>query len=176
MRKSRALTGPQGGTLTLELVPAVRVLEHLHVRLLAPGATEADTLNRKDVAVHDGIATINLGPVVRGTRLDVQVQVESATSARTLVVRGKATARLRPDLVVAAVRTPAQTLSTRPIDVVADVSTCGRPLGSRCSSHTETVIERAEVVALAQMRTNAERTREPAERAQAKLETDSRRR
>ena len=120
--KLTALTGPQGGTLTLDLVPAVRVLEHVHVRLLAPGATEADTLNRKDVAVRDGSATINLGPVVRGTRLDVQVQVEAPTSSRTLVARGKATARLRPDLVVAAVRAPAQTLSTRPIDVVADVS------------------------------------------------------
>ncbi|HET9506948.1 MAG TPA: hypothetical protein VFO81_03315 [Gaiellaceae bacterium] len=118
----RALTGPQGGTLTLELAPTVRVLEHVHVRLLAPGATEADALNRKNVTVRDGIATINLGPVVRGTRLDVQVQVESATPGRTLVVRGKTTARLRPDLVVAAVRAPAQTLSTRPIDVVADVS------------------------------------------------------
>ena len=120
--KLTALTGPRGGTLTLDLVPAVRVLEHVHVRLLAPGATEADTLNRKDVAVRDGSATINLGPVVRGTRLDVQVQVEAPASSRTLVARGKATARLRPDLVVAAVRAPAQTLSTRPIDVVADVS------------------------------------------------------
>jgi hypothetical protein len=52
----------------------------------------------------------------------VQVQVEPATSSRTLVVCGKTTALLRPDLVVAAVRAPAQTLSTRPIDVVADVS------------------------------------------------------
>jgi hypothetical protein len=118
----RALTGPQGGTLTLALTPAVRVLEHVHVRLLAPGATEADALNRKNVAVHDGVATIGLGPVVRGTRLDVQVQVESTTSSRTLVVRGRAIARLRPDLVVAAVRAPAQTLSTRPIDVVADIA------------------------------------------------------
>ena len=31
---------------------------------------------------------------------------------------------------------------------MAESATCGRPLGSRCSSHTETVIERAEVVAL----------------------------
>jgi hypothetical protein len=116
----RALTGPQGGTLTIELAPAVRVLEHVHVRMLAPGAIEADALNRKNVVVRDGAATIGLGPVVRGTRLDVQVQI--GPDSRTVVVRGKTTARLRPDLVVAAVRAPSQTLSTRPIEVVADVS------------------------------------------------------
>ena len=116
----RALTGPQGGTLTIELAPAVRVLEHVHVRMLAPGEIEADALNRKNVVVRDGAATIGLGPVVRGTRLDVQVQI--GPDSRTLVVRGKTTARLRPDLVVAAVRAPSQTLSTRPIDVAADVS------------------------------------------------------
>ena len=120
--KLTALTGPQGGTLTIELASAARVLEHVHVRLLAPGASEVDTIHRKDVEVDEGVATIDLGPVVRGTRLDVQVQVKLETSSRTLFVSGKTTARLRPDLVVTAVLAPSQTLSTRPIDVVADVS------------------------------------------------------
>ena len=119
--KLTALTGPQGGTLTIELATA-RVLEHVHVRLLAPGATEVDTIHRNDVVVDEGVATIDLGPVVRGTRLDVQVQVKLEASPRTLFVSGKTTARLRPDLVVTAVLAPPQTLSTRPIDVVADVS------------------------------------------------------
>ena len=120
--KLTALTGPQGGTLAIELAPALRVLEHVHVRLLAPGATDVDMIHRTNVVVREGVATIDLGPVVRGTRLDVQVQVELEASPRTLIVRGTATARLRPDLVVTAVRAPSQTLSTRPIEVVADVS------------------------------------------------------
>ena len=120
--KLTALTGPQGGTLTIELTPALRVLERVHVRLLAPGATEVDMIHRTDVVVREGVATIGLGPVVRGTRLDVQAQVKLEASPRTLIVRGTTTARLRPDLVVTAVHAPPQTLSTRPIDVVADVS------------------------------------------------------
>ena len=120
--KLTALTGPQGGTLTIELTPALRLLERIHVRLLAPGATEVDMIHRTDVPVREGVATIGLGPVVRGTRLDVQMQVKLEAAPRTLIVRGTATARLRPDLVVSAVHAPPQTLSSRPIDVVADVS------------------------------------------------------
>ena len=41
---------------------------------------------------------------------------------RTEIHRGEAIVKLRPDLAVAAVHAPPQTLSTRPIDVVADIS------------------------------------------------------
>ena len=120
--KLAALTGPQGGTLTIGLAPAPSLFEHVHVRLLAPGATKVDTIHRKDVVVQEGVATIGLGPIVAGTRLDVEVQFEREGSPRTVFAGGTTTARLRPDLVVTAVHAPSQTLSTRPIDVVADVS------------------------------------------------------
>jgi hypothetical protein len=117
-----ALTGPAGGTLAIETAPAVETLEHVHVRLREPGAAEDDvrTINLNDVRARGGEATIRLGTVVRGTLVEAVVQVKD-TSSRTLVLRGRATVRLRPDLVVAAVQAPPQTLSTRPIDVVAEV-------------------------------------------------------
>jgi hypothetical protein len=70
--------------------------------------------------VTQGVATVKLGAVPRGTAIQATVQIERPT--RTLVLREATIARLRPDLVVVAVHAPAQTLSTRPIDVVADVT------------------------------------------------------
>ena len=117
-----ALTGPQGGTLAIEVAPAVEELEHVHLQLRAPNATEVVTRNLKGVPAAQGIATIELGPLVRGTVVDAKVQIRDASQPRTLVVRGETIARLRPDLVVAAVHAPPQTLATRAIDVVADVA------------------------------------------------------
>ena len=57
----------------------------------------------------------------RGAKVEVQVHVREDEPPRTTILRGDAIARLRPDLVVAAVYAPEQTLSTRPIDVVADI-------------------------------------------------------
>src|SRR5687767_3021154 len=68
--KLTALTGPQGGSLAIEVVPAVQVLAHVHLRLRAPDAAEdaeARTLDLNNVPVSDGVATIDLGPVARGT-------------------------------------------------------------------------------------------------------------
>ena len=115
-----ALTGPQGGTLALEVEPAVEELEHVHLQLREPNETEVKTRNLKAVRVTQGVATVMLGTVPRGTTIHATVQIERAT--RTVVLREDAIARLRPDLVVAAVHAPPQTLSTRAVDVVADVT------------------------------------------------------
>src|SRR5262245_65220575 len=67
-----ALTGPKGGTLAIEAPAGVEAFEHVHVRLIAPdGATPEQAanqiLNANDVRVEDGIATLDLGPLARGT-------------------------------------------------------------------------------------------------------------
>ena len=120
------LTGPQGGELTIDVDPAagsvgVRSFEHVHVSLRSTLAQEK-IVNLKDEPAPNGVATIELGPLERGAAVGVIVQVRGEPSSRTVVLRGEATAKLRPDLVVAAVHAPPQTLTTRPVDVVADVA------------------------------------------------------
>src|SRR5436190_14935984 len=120
------LTGPQGGTLTVRLetasnAPVIDQLAKVHV-WTSRDQTEGDSLTFKDVPVHDGIATVELGPLDRGSLVDVQVHVRPGTPALTYVLRGETTALLRPDLAVTAVYAPLQTLTTRPIDVQAEIA------------------------------------------------------
>ncbi|MET0938911.1 MAG: hypothetical protein ABWY51_06790 [Gaiellaceae bacterium] len=123
----RALTWHEGGDVRIT-VPAgeggaaIGRFEHVQVRMTPPGAAEPTrVLNRKDVAAEQGVAGVPLGEVERGTKVEVQVHVREDDSPRTTILRGDAIARLRPDLVVAAVYAPEQTLSTRAVDVVADI-------------------------------------------------------
>ena len=127
MLELRALTWHEGGDVRIT-VPAeeggaaIGLFEHVQVRLTPPGEAEPSrVLNRKDVAAEQGVAGVALGDVERGTKVDVQVHVREDETSRTTILRGDTIARLRPDLVIAAVYAPAQTLSTRPVDVVADV-------------------------------------------------------
>ena len=83
-----------------------------------------------DVAAPDGVAEIKLGPVERGANVTAMVHVRSGTSAALVPLRRVAIALLRPDLVVAAVHAPPQTLTTRPVDVVADVSELNGDVGA----------------------------------------------
>ncbi len=124
------LTGPQGGVLRLEVdaeapAPAVETLKHVHV--LVNGVMIRVL---KDVAAPEGVAEIELGPVARGATVSAKVHVRDATSQGLVQLRRAAIARLRPDLVVAAVHAPPQTLSTRPVDVVADVSELNGDVGA----------------------------------------------
>ena len=124
-----ALTGPAGGDLTIT-VPAsaggadIDEFELVQVRLIAPVETDEKPnriINLKAVASRRGSATIDLGPLERGTAVDVQLHIRDLKPPRTRILHGDGIAKLRPDLVVAAVHAPEQTLSTRPIDVVADI-------------------------------------------------------
>ena len=92
----------------------------MHVSLRSAVADDK-ILNLKDVPAPNGVATIELGPLERGAAVGVMVQVRGEQSPRTVILRADVTARLRPDLVVTAVHAPPQTLTTRPVDVVADV-------------------------------------------------------
>jgi hypothetical protein len=116
----RALTGPKGGTLDVRA--ATQELDHVHVQLYAPDTpedAEPETLDFKHVELDDSAATLPLGTVERGTRLAVMAQ--SRVGNRTVVSRGAAVARLRPDIVVTAVDAPPQTLSVTPVDVSVEI-------------------------------------------------------
>ena len=78
----------------------------------------------------DGSATVEIASLERGTAVIVQLHVREQSPPRTRVLRGATTAMLRPDLVVAALHAPQQTLSTRPVDVVADVAELNTDTGA----------------------------------------------
>ncbi len=137
----RALTGPKGGDVTITVPAAsggaaVESFEHVQVTLTPPeGADDPSTsvLNLKDVPADSGVANVVLGPLESGTHLEVQVHVREAKPPRTTILRGDTIVKLRPDLVVAAVDAPPQTLSTRPIDVVADIDELNGETGAKAT-------------------------------------------
>ena len=63
----------------------------------------------------------------------MQLHVRELKPPRTRILRGDGIAKLRPDLVVAAVHAPEQTLSTRPIDVVADIDELNADTGANAT-------------------------------------------
>ena len=120
-----ALTGPEGADLYIDAPAGAAAFEHVHVQVRAPegsGERANRIINLKDVAAPGGVATIDLGEVGRGATVSADVHVRGASPPRTAIHRGETIAKLRPDLTVAALHAPAQTLSTRAIDVVADIS------------------------------------------------------
>ena len=63
----------------------------------------------------------------------MQAHVREQTPPRTRILRGATITLLRPDLVVTALHAPPQTLSTRPIDVVADVAELNTDSGAKAT-------------------------------------------
>jgi hypothetical protein len=121
-----SLTGPRGAEATLAVTPAagcaqVETLKKLQLKTFTSAGKVDDVRNLTDVPAPHGVATVELGQLDQGRRVEAQVLVQADDPSRTYVLHGEATARLRPDLVVAAVHAPAQTLTTRPVDVEADV-------------------------------------------------------
>ena len=131
-----ALTGPEGADLYIDAPAGAVAFEHVHVQIRAPeGSAEPATriINLKDVAAPGGVATIDLGEVGRGAIVSTEAHVREASPPRTAIHRGETIAKLRPDLTVAAVHAPAQTLSTRAIDVVADISELNLETGAKAT-------------------------------------------
>ena len=132
-----ALTGPQGGSITISTPDRtdVDVFPEIHVKLIAPAGSESPqrVLNLNDVPAEDGSATVTVDPLER-TEVIVQAHVREQAPPRTVIRRGTTTAKLRPDLVVAAVHAPPQTLSTRPVDVVADVAELNTDVGATATA------------------------------------------
>ena len=127
------LTGPQGGDLRIQVVPKpgeAAVSEIRQVRVQVNGKLIRDV---KDVSAPGGVALVDLGSVVRGAAVSVKVHFRGDDTRQLLELRSAATARLRPDLVVADVHAPPQTLSTRAIDVVADISERNSDTGAQAT-------------------------------------------
>ena len=67
----------------------------------------------------------------------MDVHVRESSPPRTVIHRGETVVKLRPDLAVAAVYAPPQTLTTRAIDVVADISELNRETGATATVDAE---------------------------------------
>ncbi|HEU0335487.1 MAG TPA: hypothetical protein VFR43_02980, partial [Gaiellaceae bacterium] len=122
-----ALTGPKGADLALAVTAAsgceqAASLKKVQLKIYAADRSLADVRNLKDVPAPGGAADVDLGPLERGRLVEAEVLVQTGAPPRTYVLRGEAVTRLRPDLVVEAVNAPAQTLTTRPVDLYADVA------------------------------------------------------
>jgi hypothetical protein len=121
----RALTGPAGADLTLEVRSLADgctrpdVLKKVQVKTFDADGKLADVRNLKDIPAPEGSANVDLGSLPRGRRLEADVLVQNGP---TYVLRGETTSLLRPDLTLAAVQAPPQTLTTRPIDVRAELA------------------------------------------------------
>ena len=131
-----ALTGPAGADLYIEAPAGATAFEHVHVQIRAPEGSDAQAnriVNLKDVAAPGGVATIDLGEIGRGATVSTEVHVREESPPRTAIHRGETIVKLRSDLAVAAVHAPPQTLSTRPIDVVADISELNLETGAKAT-------------------------------------------
>jgi hypothetical protein len=122
-----ALTAPRGATIRLTVKPAEgcappETLESVQLKTFAADGSRENVRDHTGVAAPGGVASFELGPLERDRLVKAQVQFETDSGPRTYVVRGQTTARLRPDLAVASVQAPTQTLTTRPIDVRAEIA------------------------------------------------------
>ena len=131
---STVLTGPAGADLTVHVATAVGCtapskLKKLQVKTFA-GDKLDDVRNLNDIALESGSATIELGQLARGSRVESDALIHADATNRTWQARTQANALLRPDLTIIAVRAPAQTLTVRPVDVVADVAELNGDVGA----------------------------------------------
>jgi hypothetical protein len=121
------LTGPQGADLTLEIGTApgsepIEVLEKVRLKILAAKGAKKQVRVFEDVPAPGGVANIGLGPLERGRQVRSRIVMRGERPRRTYELVGETTSLLRPDLAVEAVQGPAQTLTTRPIDVSAEIA------------------------------------------------------
>jgi hypothetical protein len=130
-----ALTGPQGAELTVEIAAVtgakpVDTLPKVQVKVFGGDDAVEDVRNVNDVPAPGGVATIALGQLPRDRLLEVLVHVKPS---RTYVLRGETRTRLRPDLVVASIAAPQQTLTTRPVDIRAEIAELNGDTGGQAT-------------------------------------------
>jgi hypothetical protein len=121
-----ALTGPSRTDVGLRLTSApdcaaVTTVKHVQIKTYNATGKLERTVNLQNVDVQDGIGGVALPRLDRGLRVEVDGLVQTGTPARTYPVQDATTARLRPDLAVASVDAPVQTLTSRPVDVQAEI-------------------------------------------------------
>jgi hypothetical protein len=117
-----ALVGPAGTDLVVALPAGTTTVRKLVVTILSP-STAGRPKNRvvafADVPVVNGRATVALDDAPRGS--DIRFDAAYGDGSTEVPRSGNAIARLRPDLRVAAVHAPPQTLTRDPVDVVVDL-------------------------------------------------------
>ena len=118
--EGQVLVGPKGADLVVVLPAGTETVRKILVSIYSSDPT-AKPRNRTaaflDVPVEDGRAVVDLGVVPRGSDVGFEARYGDDLAPRN----GRTTAKLRPDLRVAAVHAPARTLTTEPVDVVADL-------------------------------------------------------
>jgi hypothetical protein len=122
-----ALTGPARTDVALRFTAApgcgpVTSVKHVQVKTFTAAGKVADVQKFDDVEAHESVALLTLDRVDRGRRIEVDALVQTGTPPRTFPVSDTTTAQLRPDLVVTFVDAPPQTLTTRPVDVSAEIA------------------------------------------------------
>jgi hypothetical protein len=121
-----ALTGPQGADITFDVATApgfepIHVLKKVQLKTFDTDGAVERVQNLKDVSAPGGVANLDLGMLERGRLIETHILVQTDPAARTYQLRGETTTLLRPDLTVEGVYAPSQTLTTRPIDVSAEI-------------------------------------------------------
>jgi hypothetical protein len=133
-----ALTGPAGADLTIGVDPAqgcppVDSLKKIQLKTYRADGKLDDVRNITDKAAPGGVARIDLGQLPRNRRVEADVLVQAGPDAQTHVVRGHTITLLRPDVTVAAVQAPAQTLTTRTIAVQAEIGELNGDVGANAT-------------------------------------------
>jgi hypothetical protein len=130
-----ALTAPGGAELALRLTTGPGCVEPL-----ALARVNVRTIDRRgrvravhvldDVPLAGGTATVDLGAVRPGETLDVRARLRTDEPRRAWILRAQTLVLLRPDLVVASLTAPAQTLASRPADVTAQIRELNGEVGA----------------------------------------------
>jgi hypothetical protein len=118
--EGQVLVGPKGADLIVILPPGTETVRKILVSIYSADPTAKPrnrTLLFSDVPVEDGRAVVDLGVVPRGSDVGFEARYGDDLVPRN----GRATAKLRPDLRVAAVHAPPRTLTTRRVDVTVDL-------------------------------------------------------
>ena len=132
------LTGPGGADLTLRVTTAAGCAVPTSLKKLQVKTWNSDerleVSNLKDVPLAaSGTASVGLGGLARGNRVEADALIDPGDGTGIEVVRSGAVALLRPDLVVASVQAPAQTLSVRAVDVRAEIAERNGDVGAKAT-------------------------------------------
>ncbi len=132
--ESAVLTGPAGADLTVRVqtaegCAAPTELKKLQIKTFV-GDKLDDVRNLMGVALESGAVTLELGQLARGSRVESDALIQTQSPSRTWQARTETNALLRPDLTVATVQAPTQTLTVRPIDLVAEIAELNGDVGA----------------------------------------------
>ena len=132
--------GRVGATdLTLRIQPNgvradVTQLEAVMILTRSPRPPRLGLKILHNVPVGDGVAEIVLQPLPSGTSVAIDVLFYAGTPRLPYALHDNTVVRLRPDLVVASLVAPAQTLTSRAFDVIAVIEEVNGDLGARDAS------------------------------------------